>query len=327
MRALVVPAGNPRAVAVDEHYPEPQPGPDEVRVRVTLAGVCATDLEIVRGYMRFAGVPGHEFVGVVADGPPALRGRRVVADINCPCGTCALCRAGHGHHCPHRTVLGIAGRDGAFAETLTIPAANCHVVPDEVSDSEAVFAEPLAAAAHVLDDVSLSRQTRVAVLGTGRLGLLVAQVLRAASATGQPGPGTLHVIGRNPRTLALCRAWGLETVSLENLRPQADYDVVVECTGAPDGLRLALQLARPRGTIVLKSTYAEPEPVDLAPVVIRELHVIGSRCGTLRRALELLRRRAVDVAPLITATYALRDGVAALAAAADPAHVKVLIRP
>ncbi len=327
MRALVVPVGNPRAVAVREDYPTPQPGPDEVLIRVLLAGVCATDLEIVRGYLRFAGVPGHEFVGVVLDGPPALHGRRVVADINCPCGACDACRAGQGRHCPHRTVLGIAGRDGAFAELLTVPAANCHVVPEEVSDDAAVFAEPLAAAAHVLDAVTLTPQTRVAVLGTGRLGLLVAQVLRAACQAAPPGPGAVHVIGRNPRTLALCRTWGLEAVALRDLPPQAAYDVVVECTGAPGGLRLALRLTRPQGTIVLKSTYAEPEPVDLAPLVIHEQRLVGSRCGTLPQALDLLRHRAVDVASLVTATYALREGAAALAAAADPAHVKVLIRP
>lgn len=320
MQALVVSGDDAECVRFVADHPDPTAAPGEVLICVALAGVCATDLEIVRGYMRFSGVPGHEFVGPVCAGPDELLGRRVVPEINCVCGQCDLCRHGLSNHCPNRTVLGIAGRDGAFAEFVAVPARNCHIVPDTISDRQAVFVEPLAAAAHVLDALPIGRDTRVAVLGSGRLGLLVAQVLALQECD-------LEVIGRNPRTLDFCRRRGIRTCGLEDVPAAADRDVVVECTGSPDGLRLALRLCRPCGTLVLKSTYAAPAAIDLAPVVINEVRVIGSRCGPFPQALRLLAERRVAVDELVTAVYPLAQGVEALAAAARPEHIKVLLQP
>lgn len=320
MRALVVQPGTSRAPTLVTDRAEPTPPVGEVRIRVRLAGICATDLEIVRGYMGFAGVPGHEFVGTVVEGDEMLVGRRVVGEINCGCGRCGWCRRCLANHCPQRTVLGIAGRDGAFAEYCTLPASNCHVVPDAIDDRAAVFVEPLAAAVHVLDACSIQPDTRVALLGTGRLGLLVAQVLALHAPA-------LDVIGRNPRTLELCRRWGLRTIALDALQPRPDYEFVVDCTGAPDGLRLALRLCQPLGTIVLKSTHAAAEPIDLAPVVVNEIRIVGNRCGSFAPALPLLAAGRVRVEELISAVYPLTDGPAALAAAARPENIKVLLEP
>lgn len=320
MKALKTARDTPAGVRLVHDAPLPVPSADEVLIRVRLAGICATDLEIARGYMQFDGILGHEFVGEVVTENSPLAGRRVVGEINGPCGECALCRRGLTNHCPNRSVLGIAGRDGAFAEYLTLPAVNCHLVSQNVADAEAVFVEPLAAAAHVLNAARFGPRTRVALLGAGRLGLLVAQVLATQECE-------LEVIARNPRSLALCRAWGLNTTDVRAIEPAPAYDVVVECTGAPDGLRLALQITRPTGTIVLKSTYAAPEPVDLAPIVINEIRVIGSRCGAFAPALKLLAEGRVDVAPLISATLPLDRAEEAFQAAADPAYIKVLLRP
>ncbi len=330
MQALIVAPEQAAGVRFVADHPVPKPRRGEALVRVLMAGICATDLEICRGYMKFTGVPGHEFVGVVETGPGELIGRRVVAEINCPCGGCELCRRGLGNHCRRRTVLGIAGRDGAFAEYLTVPASNCHPVPEALSDRQAVFVEPLAAAAHVLDELPAaahgsgegagSSRPRVAVLGSGRLGLLVAQVLAGH-------PCELTVVGRNPLTLNLCRRWGICDLTCADLTPTPEYDVVVECTGVPDGLRLALQLCRPRGLIVLKSTYADPATLDLAPVVVNEVRIVGNRCGRFERALELLARGAVRVEELISAVYPLSRGPEAVMCAAQPQNVKVLIEP
>ncbi len=317
MNALVLSPS--RGIEYVTDRPAPRTGPDEALIRVRLAGICATDLELTRGYMNFSGVPGHEFVGTVEHGPEPLLRRRVVGEINCPCGRCDDCRRGLAHHCPHRTVLGIAGRDGAFADLLTLPAANCRVVPDTISDRAAVFAEPLAAAAHVLDAVALERGMPVTVLGSGRLGLLVAHVLVHEAIA-------LRVVGRNPRTLALAARHGIAT-SAPHAVPDRSQDVVIECTGAAAGLREALRMCRPGGTIVLKSTYTPPEPLDLAPIVVNEVRVVGSRCGDLGAALRLLDERRVAVEELITAVYPLSQGIEALAAAARPEHVKVLLEP
>lgn len=300
--------------------PVPQPTTGEVLIRVDLTGICATDLEITRGYMQFRGVLGHEFVGTVVAGETTLVGRRVCADINCSCGTCAWCQRGLGNHCPQRTVMGIAGRGGCFAEYLAVPARNCHVVPPTISDDQAVFVEPLAAAAHVLDIQPLTPQTRAAVIGPGRLGLLVAQVLAQQ-------PCVLTVIGRSSRSKALCAQLGLPFATAADMKAGPRFDFVVECSGNPDGLRLALALCAPRGTLVLKSTYAEPQPVDLAPIVINELRVEGSRCGDFPRALQLLAEGRIQVDPLISARFPLADGVTAFAAAARPENTKILLRP
>lgn len=319
MQALVLQPDQPERVQFDPHYPDPgDPPAGEVRICVRRAGVCSTDLELARGYMGFAGIPGHEFVGEVVAGDARLSGHRVVAEINCSDPAQNITDPELRKHDPRRTVLGIAGRDGAFAEFLHVPAQNCHVVPASIDDDTAVFVEPVAAAVQVLRDRPIAADERVAVLGSGRLGLLIAQVV----ALHNPG---LTVIGRNPRTLKLAESLGLKTLPVDAVTPNADHDVVIEATGAPAGLALAQQLVRPRGTIVLKSTFAGGSDIDLAPLVIHEIRVIGSRCGPFDAALELLAAGRIRVKPLITARFPLAQGAEAFAAAAKPEHVKVLI--
>jgi threonine dehydrogenase-like Zn-dependent dehydrogenase len=320
MLALLVDPSSPGGIRLAVDYPPPTPTPGEVLVRVRLAGICSTDLELARGYMGFRGVPGHEFVGEVESGANELRGKRVVAEINCIAPQRHAGLAELRKHDPARTVLGIAGRDGAFAEHLTVPAANCPVVPPTVSDRQAVFAEPLAAAVQVLRDCPLQPGQRAAVLGSGRLGILVAQVLARQ-------PCELTVVGRNSLRIELCRRLGLNACELSDVPAGRPFDVVVECSGAPDGLREALRLVRPRGTVVLKSTYAGAASMDLAPVVIDEIRVVGSRCGPMAAALELLAGGQVQVEPLISAVFPLSRGVEAFAAAQDPAYLKILLDP
>ncbi|TWT41076.1 2-deoxy-scyllo-inosamine dehydrogenase [Phycisphaerae bacterium RAS1] len=320
MLALTVDEREPDRPRLRRDYPEPQPAPHEATLRVRLAGICSTDLELVRGYMGFCGVPGHEFVATVETGPPELVGRRVVAEINCVCRHCDMCRAALPTHCRRRTVVGISGRDGAFAERLVVPIENCHLVPDSVPDEQAVFVEPLAAALHVLREVALDAATRVTVLGPGRLGQLVARVMALT-------PARLTVVGRSERGLELCRTHGIHAVRADSAAPLANQDVVIDCSGSPDGLVLALRLVRPRGTIILKSTYAEPQPIDLAPLVIHEIRVVGSRCGPFDQALRLLEEKRVDPTDLISATFPLERAPEAFDAARDPQNMKIFIRP
>jgi threonine dehydrogenase-like Zn-dependent dehydrogenase len=290
-------------------------------VRVVLAGICGTDLELVKGYYPFAGTPGHEFVGVVeaADGEPGWIGRRVVGEINASCRRCATCRAGRASHCPERTVLGIRGRHGAFAERLCLPVANLHEVPESVDDETAVFTEPLAAALQVQAQVALQPSDRVVVLGDGRLGLLVAQALAAA--------GVVPTLaGRTGARGELARGLGLDHAAADSLDPRA-ADVVVDCTGRPEGLARALALVRPRGTVVLKSTYHGEAKVNLSAAVVDEVTLVGSRCGPFAPALDLLARRRVRVEALVHARYALADALDAFARAAEGGALKVLLRP
>lgn len=284
----------------------------ECRVRVLRAGVCATDLALVRGYMGFRGVPGHEFVGVALEGEH--EGRRVVGDINAACGTCPTCRAGRERHCPRRTVLGILGRPGAFAEELTLPAANLHPVPDGVGTDEAAFVEPLAAAFEIPEQVDLAGVDRALVLGDGRLGLLCAQVL------GLSVP-TVRVSGRHPERGALPLGLTWE----EDPGAGGRWDLVVEATGDPDAVARALELVRPRGTLVLKTTAERPATLDLAPLVVDEITVVGSRCGPFAPALDALGRGTVRVTPLVSARFALADGAAAFESAGRPGVLKVLV--
>ncbi len=324
MRALVLerPAdGAPPSPRLIDDHPRPRPAGGEALVRVLLAGICATDLELFRGYMDFRGVPGHEFVGVVEEGPdPALTGRRVVGEINVPCGACARCRAGMPRHCATRSVLGIRDRDGAFAEALVLPVANLHPVPDGVPDEAAVFTEPLAAAARILEQVDLAVPGPVVVLGAGRLGLLVAAVLARAA------PGRVAVVGRHRRGLELARRWGAVATHASRFRPRGEAAVVVEATGSAAGLSTALAAVRPMGTVVLKTTVAGPHRVDLAPVVIDEVRVVGSRCGPFAPALDLLAHGSVDPRPMIDAVLPLDEAVPALERAARPGALKVLLR-
>lgn len=292
----------------------------EARVRVRLAGVCATDVELCRGYMGFSGVLGHEFVGEVEEAPdPGLVGRRVVGEINASCGDCPTCRAGRATHCPNRTVLGIQGRDGAFAERLSLPMANLFPVPDEVSDEAAVFVEPLAAALRVLDQVHVRPGDRVAVLGLGRLGLLCARVL---ALTGAEVTG----IARSARSLARLGP-GLTALPADQAHEVERFDLVVEATGAAEGLRRATELVRPGGTVVLKTTVHLPGPAPANAWVIDEIRVLGSRCGPFAPALRLLQRGRVDPRDLIEASMPLEQGAEAIALAASPGVGKVLLRP
>ncbi|MFO0971938.1 MAG: alcohol dehydrogenase catalytic domain-containing protein [Phycisphaerae bacterium] len=300
--------------------PAPRPAPGEVLIRVHLAGICATDLQIVRGYMGFRGVPGHEFVGTVEHGPAELLGRRVVAEINCVCGRCELCQAGLSNHCRRRTVVGIVGRDGAFAELVAVPAANCHPLPPEIDDAAAVFVEPLAAAFQITRQVRIEPRTTVTILGSGRLGLLAAQVLARLGCR-------LQVVGRNPHSLARLDRLGITARQAADVPPRNEQDVVVDCTGSPDGLALALGYVRPRGTIVIKTTVAQPVALDLAPVVVHELTLIGSRCGPFSDAIAALAHRDIDVATLVSETCPLSAGAAAFAAAAQPDRFKILLDP
>jgi threonine dehydrogenase-like Zn-dependent dehydrogenase len=297
----------------------------EAVVRVTLAGVCNTDLEIVRGYAGFAGTLGHEFVGVVesAPGAPQLEGRRVVGEINAGCGVCELCANGDARHCPRRTVLGIVGRDGAFAEFLRLPAVNLLTVPDEVEDERAVFAEPLAAACGISERVEIREGMRVAVVGDGKLGLLCAQAVKA-----QRGGVSVTLIGKHENKLDIVRARGIETSLVEKLRGEfaQSFDVVVEASGAASGFALALRLTRPRGTLVLKSTFHGATEIDAARIVVDEISLVGSRCGRFAPALELLARDAVDVASLITEEFPLAEGVRAMQRATESGVLKVLLR-
>lgn len=316
MRALLQTKDGP-AFTTDQ--PTPKPG-NEAMIRLSIGGICATDLEIVKGYMGFEGVLGHEWVGVVESAPdPAWNGARVVGDINASCGACATCRANRPTHCPNRTVLGILGRDGAFADKLTLPMANLHRVPDQVSDDMAVFVEPLAAALRIVDQVHIRPTQRVAVLGVGRLGQLCARVL---ALTGAEVAG----ISRNPARLSLLPT-PIHAVHTDQVSEIGRFDVVVDCTGSPDGLTTATELTRPGGTLVLKTTVHGQTPASPTPWVIDEITVVGSRCGPFGPALRLMAAGLIDPSDLISARYALKDGVKALNHAAERDCVKVLLDP
>jgi len=300
---------------------EPSRAPGEVQVQVTCAGVCATDLALQRGYMGFRGIPGHEFLGVALDGP--LQGRRVVGDINAACGECSTCRAGRRSHCPHRTVLGIAGRPGAFAERLSLPASNLFPVPDGVADVEAVFAEPLAAALEIPDQLEFRGGERALVIGDGRLGLLCAAVLHHAGLE-------VTVAGRHPERAdllppAVSILEGLAESASAGLPVPERWDLVVEASGNPSALGRALELVRPRGRVVLKTTTERPSTLDLAALVVDEIQLIGSRCGPFARALEELARNRLDLSRFVAARYPLSEGRNAFERASDSGVLKVLI--
>ncbi len=294
--------------------------PDEALVRVRLAGICGTDLELARGYYPFRGVPGHEFVGEVVSAPDAAWvGRRVVGEINVSCGNCAACRANMPTHCENRSVLGILNRNGAHAEYLSLPLQNLHPVPDEVPDEAAVFTEPLAAALEILEGAHIRPAERVLLVGAGRLGQVIARVLRLTGCE-------LAVVARHERQRQLLQPLGVAVLSEDEVRPRS-WDVVVEATGSPGGLELSRQALRPRGRLVLKSTYAGTAQLKLSPWVVDELTVIGSRCGPFAPALRLLAMGLVTVQPLIEARYPLSAGLAAMEHAASRGALKVLLQP
>jgi threonine dehydrogenase-like Zn-dependent dehydrogenase len=304
-------------LSVRSDVPVPEPPEGESLVRVFCAGICATDLELTRGYYPFTGIPGHEFVGVVESGPNSLVGKRVVGEINATCGACSNCLAGRPTHCSERTVLGIVGRNGAFAEYLTLPSKNLHLVPDNISTEAATFTEPLAAALEIQQQVKVTANDRVLVVGDGRLGQLVAQTLALTGCE-------LLVIGRGHKKLSLLSARGIETGIAGAVEP-SEFDIAVECTGNPDGFGIAQRGLRPRGTLVMKSTYAGSLTVDAASIVVNELTLVGSRCGPFAPALKLLAKGRVDVETLIHARYSLAEGVEAFEHAERAGVLKVLI--
>lgn len=308
----------------------PSLGPGEARIKVLLAGICNTDLEICRGYMSYQGILGHEFVGIVtetaADCDPAEAqkwlGKRVVGEINCGCGHCCLCAQGDARHCADRTTLGIDRHPGVMASYCTLPFANLYAVPDEVSDSQAVFTEPLAAAWNILEQVHIDPSDRVLLLGDGKLGQLCAQVVRLSGCE-------LTVVGKHEDKLCLLEPFNVRVRLLNDWMAERSaepaYDIVIEATGSAGGLELALQAVRPRGTIVLKSTVAERSQLDLAPIVVHEIKIIGSRCGCFAPALRALQQGLIRVEPLIAGTYDLADGVEAFALA-KKSSLKVLLK-
>lgn len=316
MRALVFDG----QLRFDPRHRDPPVEQGDCLLRVLQAGICATDLEITRGYMNFRGVLGHEFVAVVEQAPDAgLLGKRVVGEINVACTRCDLCMSGLRTHCRNRSVVGLLNHDGAFADWMRLPAVNLHVLPDTVDDDQGVFVEPLAAAFQVLKQVPIDSRKWVTVLGDGRLGLLCAQVLRNA---GCP----VRVIGKHVDKLALCEKWQIRHRPLSEITPRHDQDVVVDCTGSAGGFELAMQMVRPRGVLVLKSTVAAGTRTNLAPLVIDEVTVVGSRCGPFREAIHALASREVDVLSLIRRRMKLEHGVAAMELASQPGVLKVLLR-
>jgi threonine dehydrogenase-like Zn-dependent dehydrogenase len=323
-----------RGLRYDPSFADPLRPAGEALVRVRLAGICNTDLELVRGYMGFRGVLGHEFVGeVVQADDPAWVGRRVVGDINAACGECETCRAGRHTHCPSRTTLGIFGRNGAFAGYLLLPQPNLYPVPGLVPDEMAVFAEPLAAACEILEQVYIRPRDRVLILGDGKLGLLVAAVLRFTGAD-------LMVVGRHAAKLSIAQSWGIPVHLLEREASSGtpaspgtpptgigQFDIVIECTGSPRGFGQARRTVRPRGTLVLKSTYHADLSVDMSGLVVDEITLVGSRCGPFAPALRMLECGLIDPTPLISGVFLLSEGEAAFDRATKPGVLKVLLRP
>jgi 2-desacetyl-2-hydroxyethyl bacteriochlorophyllide A dehydrogenase len=314
MRAVVL---NSSVLTVEDRaIPVPKPG--EVLVKVLKAGLCETDLQLVRGYMEFTGVLGHEFVGVAEAG--TRRGERVVGEINCSCGACEFCRGGLRTHCPHRSVLGILKHDGAFADFVAVPECNLHRVPDNVSDEQAVFVEPLAAAFQIPAQVALKPTQRVIVLGDGRLGNLCAQVIARAGCR-------LTVVGKHTEKLRRIARLGIETAKVDAFESDRQADIVVDCTGSASGFETALRFLKPRGTLVLKTTVAGTQTLSLAPLVIDEITVIGSRCGPFEPAIAALSRGEIEVETLIDATYPLEEAPAAFERAMTSPTLKLLLQP
>ncbi len=293
------------------------------RIRLLAAGICSTDLELQRGYYGFSGTPGHEFVGEVVavsgDGAEWI-GRRVAGEINLACGHCDWCARGLGRHCPTRTVLGIVKHPGAFREFLTLPIHNLHRVPRSISTEQAVFIEPVAAACEILDQVKIPKGDRVALLGDGKLGLLVAQVLQAHGAR-------VHLFGRHREKMRLVEKAGVTTELLPKKLPDRAYRWVVDATGSPAGLRAAVTMCEPRGTIILKSTVHGLVTIDTAPVIVNEVTLVGSRCGRFEPAIRLLASGKVDVTPMISAEFPLDRAPEAFKNAATKGVLKVLLRP
>jgi alcohol dehydrogenase len=324
MKSLVIDADRhnsdaPGDVHVEQRDIETRAG--ECRIAVMVAGICGTDLQILRGYAGFSGVPGHEFVGVVETAPDGDRhwiGQRVVGEINVGCGDCDWCKGDTANHCPSRTVLGIVGRSGAFASHLSLPTANLHTVPDALDAESAVLIEPTAAACEILTQVDIGPRARVGVVGDGRMALLVAQVLRTTGAA-------VTLFGKHDRKLRVARDLGLDAKRSTDDLPASTFDVTVDVTGRPAGLTRAMELVRPRGTVVMKSTFHGETPITLWPAIVDEVTLVGSRCGPFANAIDLLAGGQIHTRPLHAGTYPLEEFTAAFDAARS--ELKVLLRP
>jgi threonine dehydrogenase-like Zn-dependent dehydrogenase len=316
MKALIVENGEIGLKKVQD----PVPGPGEALVKVLKAGICNTDLEILKGYMAFSGILGHEFVGLVEDAPQKeWIGQRVVGEINLFCGTCAFCVRGETKHCPFRKVLGISGKSGAFAEYLTLPVQILHILPKNVSINEGVFTEPLAAAIEVLKQFNNSRDERILVLGDGKLGLLIAQVMALES-------DAVVCVGKHKRNLAILEKKGIHTfMKGDGLSP--GFSLVVEATGNEDGLNTALRMVAPEGVVVLKSTYQDAPTIDVAKIVVDEIKLIGSRCGSFPMALRYLTQKRIDVIDIIDGDFPLEGAQEAFELAGKPGTLKILLTP
>ena len=299
-------------------YPIPRPASNEALIRITCAGICNTDIEITRGYMGFRGIPGHEFVGIVEKCEKKdLTGKRVVGEINIGCGNCLYCRNRLQNHCSNRSVLGILNRNGVFAEYTTLPVKNLHKAPDSVSDEEAVFVEPLAAAYEILEQATISSSDKVCVLGDGKLGLLVAQVIATTGSN-------LFAVGKHPEKLSILDKAGIKTKLSADFK-EREFDMVIDCTGSPSGMETALRIVKPRGTIVLKTTIAKRGRIDLNQIVINEITLICSRCGPFPASIKAIKSQKIDLYPLISKVFSLKEGIKAFQYASKKA-LKVIIK-
>lgn len=319
MQALVLEDGS---LKFRTDRPIPKPAAGEALIRLRLAGICATDLELVNGYAGFSGIPGHEFVGEVVEVANAADSgwlhRRVVGSINIGCGQCPTCRASGPAHCPNRTVLGIRGKDGVFADFFALPVANLYPLPDHVADEAAVFAEPLAAALRVVEQLQATQPIEIGVLGPGRLGLLIGRVLALAG-------HSVTMLGRSEASLTLPRHWGLAAALVTDF-PDGAFSRMVDASGTASGFATALRLLRAQGSLVLKSTFAANQPIDLSPLVVKEIRLLGSRCGRFEPALEHLSTGDIAVETLIDGIYPLSAGPVAFTAAAQPGVRKILLK-
>ena len=318
MKAVVFDNG----LKLDNNYPMPTPKVGEALIKVNTIGICNTDYEITKGYMGYKGILGHEFTGVVESvnaEDKSLVGKRVVGEINCGCGECEWCAQGLERHCFNRSTLGIWQREGCFAEYVCLPIKNLLEIPQNVSDEEAVFVEPLAAALEILEQVHIPPFKNVIVLGDGKLGLIIALALNAAGLD-------ITLVGKHQEKLDIAKAQGVKTKLLQDLKIEKAYDFVVEATGSITGFETSLALTKPRGTLILKSTIAASKEFNLAPIVIDEITVLGSRCGQFAPALRLLESKRIDVKPLISDIYDIDDSIKAFERNTEKSSVKVLVK-
>lgn len=318
MKAVVFDNG----LKLETNYPKPTPKKGEALIKVNTIGICNTDYEITKGYMGYKGILGHEFTGVVVeinDENKSLLNKRVVGEINCGCGDCEWCAQGLERHCPNRSTLGIWQREGCFAEYVCLPVKNLLEIPENVSDDEAVFVEPLAAALEILEQVHIPPYKRVAVLGDGKLGLMIALALNAAGLD-------VVLIGKHENKLQIAKNQGVKTKLLADVEIKKEFDFVVEATGSISGFETSLALTKPRGTLILKSTIAASKEFNFAPVVVDEITIVGSRCGQFAPALRLLESKRIDVKPLISDIFDLDDSIAAFERNKDKSSIKVIVK-